>query len=71
MKTENLPEMIFLSKVGEHLTEAILITLLTAVLNGLNVSDNVDHVLLQDVALARTGHDRTGPGQDRTGHDRK
>ena len=53
MKTENLPEMIFLSKVGEHLTEAILIALLTAVLNGLNVSDNVDHVLLQDVALAR------------------
>ena len=53
MKTENLPEMIFLSKVGEHLTEAILITLLTAVLNRLNVSDNVDQVLLQDVALAR------------------
>ena len=53
MSTENLPEMISLSKVGEHLTEAILITLLTAVLNGFNVSDNLDHVLLQDVALAR------------------
>ena len=53
MSTENLPEMISLSKVGEHLAEAILITLLTAVLNGLNVSDNVDQVLLQDVALAR------------------
>ena len=53
MSTENLPEMISLSKEGEHLTEAILITLLTAVLNGLNVGDNVDHVLLQDVALAR------------------
>ena len=53
MSTENLPEMISLSKVGEHLTEAILIALLTAVLNGLNVGDNLDHVLLQDVALAR------------------
>ena len=53
MSTENLPEMISLSKVGEHLTEAFLITLLTAVLNRLNVGDNVDHVLLQDIALAR------------------
>ena len=53
MSTENSPEMVSLSKVGEHLTEAILITLLTAVLNGLNVGDNLDHVLLQDVALAR------------------
>ena len=45
--------MISLSKKGEHLTQAILIALLTAVLNGLNVGDNLDHVLLQDVALAR------------------
>ena len=30
-----------------------LIALLTAVLNRLNVGDDVDHVLLQDVALAR------------------
>ena len=53
MSTENLPEMISLSKEGEHLTEAFLITLLTAVLNRLNVGDNIDHVLLQDIALAR------------------
>ena len=53
MSTENLPEMISLSKKGEHLTQAILIALLTAVLNRLNVGDDVDHVLLQDVALAR------------------
>ena len=45
--------MISLSKKGEHLTQAILIALLTAVLNRLNVGDDVDHVLLQDVALAR------------------
>jgi len=48
----SLPEMVFLSKVGEHLTQAVLLAVPTALFYGLNTGDNVDDVLLQDVALA-------------------
>jgi len=44
--------VVFLSKVGENLTEAVIIAMLTAFFHRLNVGDNVDDVLLQDVALA-------------------
>ena len=44
--------MVFLSKVGEHLTQAVLLAVLTALIHGLDAGDDVDDVLLQDVALA-------------------
>ena len=53
MKVENLPEMVFFSKVGEHLAQAVLLAVLTALFHGLNAGDNVDDVLLQDVALSQ------------------
>ena len=49
---ENLPEVVFLAKVGENLAQAVLTTLLTAFFHRCNTGDNVDDVLLQDVALA-------------------
>ena len=47
--------MVFLSKVGEHLAQAVLLAVPTALFHGLDTGDNVDDVLLQDVALAREG----------------
>ena len=44
--------MVLLSKVGEHLAQAVLLAVPTALFNGLNAGDNVDDVLIQDVALA-------------------
>ena len=44
--------MVFLSKVGEHLAQAVLVAALTALFHGLNTTDDVDDVLIQDVALA-------------------
>ena len=48
----NFPEMVFLSKVGEHLAQAVLLAVPTALLYGLDTGDDVNDVLLQDVALA-------------------
>ena len=44
--------MVFLSKVGEQLAQAVLLAVPTALLYGVDTSDNVNDVLLQDVALA-------------------
>ena len=44
--------MVFLPKVGENLAQTVIIAMLTAFFHRLNVGDNVDDVLLQDVALA-------------------
>ena len=51
----NFPEMVFLSKEGEHLTLAVLLAVPAALFHGLDIDDNVDDVLLQDVALAEDG----------------
>ena len=47
--------MVFLSKVGEHLAQAVVLAVLTTLIHGLDTGDNVDDVLLQDVALAGEG----------------
>ena len=47
--------MVFLSKEGEHLTLAVLFAVPTALFHRIDIDDNVDDVLLQDVALAEDG----------------
>jgi len=44
--------VVFLSKVCENLTQAVFAAMPTTFFNRLNIGDNVDDVLLQDVALA-------------------
>ena len=56
--------MVFLSKVGEHLAQAVLLAVPTALFHGLDAGDNVDDVLLQDVALAGDGARTLGWSRD-------
>jgi len=44
--------VIFLTEVGENLAQSVIIAMLTAFFHRFNVGDNVNDVLLQDVALA-------------------
>ena len=56
--------MVFLSKEGEHLTLAVLLGVPTALFHRLDIDDNVDDVLLQDVALAEDGARTLGWARD-------